>query len=172
ESGTIVGVVSDQGGAVVPAAKVTITNEGTGLIRSVLTNESGQYVASSFPTGRITVTVERSGFQKLVRSGIELTAADTLTVDLRLTVGNVQETVEVTGEAPLLQSQTAAVSTLINNQQMLEMPLNGRSLTQLLQLGAGAAPQNPGLPTALTGYQMRANNSVSVNGSVWNNNSY
>jgi hypothetical protein len=172
ESGTVVGVVTDQGGAVVPGATVTILNEGTRLTRSVTSNENGQYVVYSFPTGAVNVTVERPGFQKLVRSGIVLTAADTLTVDLRLTVGNVQETVEVTGEAPLLQSQTAAVSTLINNQQMLEMPLNGRSLTQLLQLSAGAAPQNPGLPTALTGYQMRANNSVSVNGSVWNNNSY
>src|SRR6266699_1102870 len=172
ESGTVVGVVTDQGGAVVPGANVTVLNEGTRLTRSVTTNESGQYVAYLFPTGQVTVTVERPVFQKLVRSGIVLTAADTLTVDLRLNVGNVQDTVEVTGEAPLLQSKTAAVSTLINNQQMLEMPLNGRSLTQLLQLSAGAAPQNPGLPTALTGYQMRANNSVSVNGSVWNNNSY
>jgi hypothetical protein len=172
QSGTVVGIVTDQAGAVVPNATVTILNEGTRLTRVVRTNENGQYVAYSFPTGQITVTAECPGFQKLVRSGIQLTAADTLTVDLRLTVGNVQETVEVTGEAPLLQSQTAAVSTLINNQQMLEMPLNGRSLTQLLQLGTGAAPQNPGLPTGLSGYQMRANNSVSVNGSVWNNNSF
>src|SRR5512136_423177 len=94
ESGTIVGVVSDQAGSVVPGATVTLTNEGTQFTRVATTNTSGQYNASSFPTGRITVTVQHPGFQKLVRSGIELTAADTLTVDLRLTVGNVQETVE------------------------------------------------------------------------------
>src|SRR5260370_4627618 len=119
ESGSVVGVVTDQGGAVVPRATVTLLNEGTRFTRTVNTNENGQYTAYSFPTGRITVSVEHPGFQKLVRSGIQLTAADTLTVDLRLTVGNLQETIEATGEAPLLQSQTAVVSTLINNQQML-----------------------------------------------------
>jgi hypothetical protein len=109
ESGSVVGVVTDQGGAVVPRATVTLLNEGTRFTRTVNTNENGQYTAYSFPTGRITVSVEHPGFQKLVRSGIQLTAADTLTVDLRLTVGNLQETIEVTGEAPLLQSQTAVV---------------------------------------------------------------
>src|SRR5713226_1950269 len=140
QSGTIVGTVIDQAGASVPNATVILTNDGTKLTRSVLTNVSGQYVATSFPTGRITIRVEHPGFQRLLRSGVELTAADTLTVDLRLTIGNVQETVEVTGEAPLLQSQTAAVSTLISNQQIQDTPLNGRSFVQLLQLSSGAVP--------------------------------
>jgi hypothetical protein len=67
--GTVVGTVTDQNGAVVPEATVTIINEGTQFSRTALTNENGQYVAESFPTGRITVTAGRSGFQKLVRSG-------------------------------------------------------------------------------------------------------
>jgi hypothetical protein len=172
QSGTIVGTVSDQGGAVVPGATVTLTNEATQFVRNTVTNASGQYVATSFPTGRITLKVEHPGFQRLVRSGVELTAADTLTVDLQLTVGNVQETVQVTGEAPLLQSQTAAVSNLITNQQILETPLNGRSFTQLLQFSAGAVPQTPGMTTSTSGRGMSANTSVAVNGSVWNNNNY
>src|SRR5712691_7520515 len=172
QSGTIVGTVSDQGGAVVPGATVTLTNEATQFVRNTVTNASGQYVATSFPTGRITLKVEHPGFQRLVRSGVELTAADTLTVDLQLTVGNVQETVQVTGEAPLLQSQTAAVSNLITNQQILETPLNGRSFTQLLQFSAGAVPQTPGMTTSTSGRGMSGNTSVAVNGSVWNNNNY
>src|SRR5438874_13319943 len=84
QSGTIVGTVSDQAGAVVPNAAIHLINEGTQFTRSVTTNESGQYVATSFPTGRITLRVEHPGFQRLVRSGVELTAADTLTVDLKL----------------------------------------------------------------------------------------
>src|SRR6266404_3118493 len=108
-SGTVVGTVTDQAGAVVPGANVTLINEGTQLTRTTATNANGQYTVFSFPTGHITISVEHSGFQKLVRSGVELTAADTLTVDLRLSVGNVQETVQVTGEAPLLQSATATV---------------------------------------------------------------
>jgi hypothetical protein len=172
QSGTVVGTVTDQGGAVVPGAVVSLTNESTQFARTAITNESGQYVATSFPTGRITLKVEHPGFQRLVRSGVELTAADTLTVDLQMTVGNVQETVQVTGEAALLQSQTATVSNLINNQQILETPLNGRSFTQLLQFSPGATPQTPGLTTATNGRAMNGNTSVAVNGSVWNNNNY
>jgi len=87
---TIVGTVTDQVGAVVPGVTVTLVNEGTQFTRVENANASGQYVAYSFPTGRVTVSVEHPGFQKLVRSGVELTAADTITVNLQLSVGNVQ----------------------------------------------------------------------------------
>src|SRR5260221_10798332 len=89
QSGTVVGTVADQAGAVVPSAKVTLVHQGTQFVRVTTTNANGQYSASSFPTGLLTITVEHPGFQKLVRSGVELTAADTLTVDLQITVGNV-----------------------------------------------------------------------------------
>jgi hypothetical protein len=125
QSGTIVGTITDQGGASVAGAKVTLVNEGTKFTRIVETGTSGQFVATSVPTGSYTITAEMPGFQKLVRSGLQLTAADTLTVDLGLQVGNVQETVEVRATTPLLQSQTAAVSSLVSNQQMVEMPMNG-----------------------------------------------
>ena len=95
ESGTVVGTVTDQAGAVVPGALVTIVNEGTRLTRSVTTSGNGQYVVDSFPTGRISLTVEHAGFERLVRTGVVLTAADTVTVNLQLSVGNVQQTVEV-----------------------------------------------------------------------------
>jgi Carboxypeptidase regulatory-like domain/TonB-dependent Receptor Plug Domain len=170
QSGTVVGTVVDQIGAVVPGAKVTLVHEGTQFTRVTTTNASGQYVAYSFPTGRITITVEQAGFQKLIRSGVELTAADTLTVDMQLTVGATSETVQVTAEAQLLQSQTAAVSTLIDNQRITQTPLNGRTFTQLLQLGAGAIAGQPGLTTS-GNYGMRANTEISVNGSNPSNNS-
>src|SRR5262245_58927211 len=98
QSGTIVGTITDQAGAVVPGAKITLVNEGTKFTRQLIANANCQYVAYSMPTGAYTVYAEQPGFQRLVRSGIQLTAADTLTVDLQLTVGNVQETVEVTAE--------------------------------------------------------------------------
>src|SRR5262249_29321410 len=172
QNGTVVGTVTDEAGSVIPNASVHIVNEGTQFTRTVATNDSGQYVATSFPTGRITLRVEQPGFQRLVRSGVELTAADTLTVDLRLVIGSVQETVQVTGEAPLLQSATAAVSTLITNQQIQDTPLNGRSFIQLLQLSSGAVPTTPGMPTSIGGRNMNATASVAVNGSIFANNSY
>src|SRR5207253_9190181 len=82
-------------------------------------------------------TAEATGFQKLVRSGVELTAADTITADMRLPVGSVQESVEVRETAPLVQDQTAAVSSLVTNQQILEMPLKGRTFTYLPLLSPG-----------------------------------
>src|SRR6266436_4864140 len=126
-----------------------------------------------FLAGPVTITVEQPGFQKLVRSGLSLTAADTLTFNLEIPVGNIQETVEVTEAAPLLQSQTATVSTLITNLQMLETPINGRTFNQLILLSSGTAPTQPGgTLTSLTGFSSRANNTFSINGNTAQNNSY
>ena len=81
-NGTIAGTVTDQAGAMVAGAKVVLANEATGFTREVTANEGGQYVASSIPTGEYVINVEHPGFQKLRRTGIKLTAADVLTVDL------------------------------------------------------------------------------------------
>jgi len=171
QSGTIVGTVTDQAGAVVAAAEVRLANEATGFVRTVTTNESGQYVASSVPTGSYSIQVAQPGFRKLVRNGVQLTAADTLTVDLQLTIGNVQESVEVTAEAPLLQAQTATVSSLVDNQRIVEMPLNGRTFTQLLRLSPGAYTGSSGNLTN-SPYAMRGDVNISVNGSSAQNNTY
>src|SRR5437867_9047493 len=157
-SGTIVGTVTDSTGALVPGVSVTLTNEGTGFTRTVITNENGRYVAYSFPTGSISVTAEQPGFQKLVRKGIVLTAADTITVDLQLQVGNVEQTLLVNEAVPLLQTESATVSALLNNQQILDLPLNGRSFTQLLTLQPGATATAPNL-AAGAAYNARANTS-------------
>src|SRR5438128_6782329 len=132
-SGTVVGTVIDPTGAADAEATVSVLNEDTGLVRNTVTNADGQFRADTFPTGALGITVERAGFDKLVRTGLRLTAADTIAVNLQLKVGNVQQTVEVKGEAGLVQSQSAAISTIITNQQIMETPLNGRSFTQMLQ---------------------------------------
>lgn len=171
ESGTIVGTVTDQAGAVIPSAKITLTNDATRFTRVANANANGQYVAYSVPTGSYTITAEAAGFQKLVRSGVELTAADTITADLRLTVGSVQESVEVRAEAPLVQDQTAAVSSLVTNQQIVEMPLNGRTFTSLLLLSPGAYTGSSNNLTS-SPYAIRGSTNYSVNGSSPQNNSY
>src|SRR5215469_11699961 len=91
ESGTIVGTVTDPTGAAVPHAKVTLVNSATGFQRVTVANASGQYVAYSVPTGEYSVTVAEPGFERLVRQGVMLSAAETVTVDLKLVVGNVQQ---------------------------------------------------------------------------------
>jgi|GEM_PF-669573 len=170
--GNVVGTITDSGGGVVAGAKITVINEGTRFTRVTSTNAAGQYAADSFPTGSITVTVEHSGFEKLVRSGLQLTAADTIAVNLQLAVGSVQQSVSVNAEASLVQSQTATVSTLINSTQTMEMPLNERNFTNLLQLSAGASPSTPGMAEATTGYTMNGAVAIVINGGYSNANAY
>lgn len=171
QSGSIVGTVTDAGGAVVPSVKVTLTNQGTHFTRAVSSNQSGQYVAYSIPTGRYSIEAEAAGFERMVLAGIELTAADTVTVDIRLVIGSVQQTMEVTAEAPLLQSQTAAVSQLISNRQVQEMPLNGRTFTALLLLTPGVH-EGSSNNLRTSPYAMRGSANYSVNGSSAQMNSY
>ncbi len=171
QSGTIVGTVTDPTGAVVPAAQITLRNEATGFQRVVETNPSGRFVAYSIPTGLYTITVQADGFQRLERRGVQLTAAATVDVHLELTLGSVTETVEVTGAAPLLQTQEAAVSHLVDNQEIINLPLNGRSFTQLVTLAPGAGVGSSGnLNTSV--YAMRAPANITVNGASAQNNTY
>ncbi|MDZ7639919.1 MAG: carboxypeptidase regulatory-like domain-containing protein [Bryobacterales bacterium] len=170
-SGSIAGVVFDSGGAVVPGVKVTLSNEGTGFTREASTNAQGQYVAYSLTPGPYRITVEQPGFQKLIRSGVTLAAADALTVDLTLSVGDVQQTIEVTESSPLLQAQTAMVSSLVSNDQIIEIPLQSRTFTALLLLSPGATPGSSGNLTT-SPYAMRGNANISVNGSSAQNNAY
>lgn len=169
--GSIAGVVFDSAGAVIVGARVTLSNEATGFRREVTTNNQGQYVAYALPTGPYRITAEMDGFQRLVRAGITLSAADALTVDLTLTVGDVQQTVEVTESTPLLQAQNAMVSSLVSNDQIVEIPLQSRTFTSLLLLSPGATTGSSGNLTT-SPYAMRGNANISVNGSSAQNNSY
>ena len=170
-SSTVTGTVTDNSGSVIPEASVTITNEGTGFTRTVPTNQNGEYVAEFFPVGRIRISVTKQGFAKLDRTGVELTAADVLTVDLRLAIGNVQQSVEVSAEATMLQTQTQAVSSLATNQQITEMPLNQRIFTQVFQLMPGQTSTTPN-PQASGTYGALASSSYSIDGAQSVNNMY
>src|SRR5690606_13139304 len=104
--------------------------------------------------GPYRITVEQQGFQKLVRTGVTLAAADALTVDLALSIGDVQQTVEVTESTPLLQAQSAMVSALVSNEQIIEIPLQSRTFTALLLLSPGATTGSSGNLTT-SPYAMR-----------------
>ena len=170
-NGTIAGQITDQAGASIANAKVLIQNEASGVNREASSNANGQYVAYALPPGQYKITVEQAGFQKLVRTAIALTAADAITVDLRLAIGDVRQTIEVSEAAPLLQSQTAMVSSLVTNDQMIEMPLKNRTFTSLVLLGPGAYAGSAGNLTS-SPYAMRGDVNISVNGSSPQNNSY
>src|SRR4029077_3138377 len=113
-TGTISGVVQDASGAAIPGAMVTIKNVDTGTTRTLTTDAGGRYEAPNLPLGNYEVTGQQSGFQTEVRSGITLTVGREAVVNLGLKVGQVSERVLVTGEAPLVESNTSALSSLVD----------------------------------------------------------
>lgn len=137
-TGTISGTVRDSTGAVIPNAKVTIKHSATGASRTVRTNGAGRYSAPQLALGDYEAVVEADGFQSVVRSGITLTLGREAILDFALEVGAVSERVTVAGEAPLIQTTTAEVAGLVDERQVLELPLNGRSYSQLVTLQPGA----------------------------------
>lgn len=170
---TIAGTVTDQTGAVLPDAEVTLVNEATQFARAVKTNSNGEYVVSAIPPGSYSITVSKAGFQQLKRSAVQLAVATTVTVDLQLNVGMTTQTVDVSGSAPLLQTQTSTVSGLVDPRQMLAIPLASRDFTDLVLLTPGAHPGTASnLAAGGSGYSLRGGDNYSVNGSVAAGNSY
>ena len=151
-TGSIVGIVTDPSGAVVPGATVAVTNEGTGItIIKITTDAAGNYVATTLPPGRYSITVEATGFKKSVSSGINLSVQDRLGLNVILEVGQVTDTVEVTGAAPSLQTDTSYLGQVVESQRIVDLPLNGRFFTRLAVLTAGTTPTAPGARDERTG---------------------
>src|SRR6266478_5667553 len=131
------GTVEDPSGAGIAGATVTVTNKETGATRTVTADDSGSYRVLALPVGRYGIRVEKTGFKGEVQTGINLVVGQQAVVNLRLEVGAVQEQVTVRGEAPLVNTTTAPVSGLVGEQQVKELPLNGRSFDNLITLNPG-----------------------------------
>jgi hypothetical protein len=138
ESASITGQVTDVSGAVVSGARVTIRNQASGAPFVSISDSDGFYRAPQLRPGTYTISVTASGFSTAVREGIEARVNDRLRVDMPLQVGAVSESVIVTGTPPLLQTEDATVGQVVDNQKIVELPLNGRSWLQLALLSPGA----------------------------------
>ena len=145
-TGTISGVVQDGSGAAIAGAVVTVRNIDTGTTRTLVGDSGGRYTAPDLPLGNYEVQAQHPGFQTEVRSGINLTVGREAVVNLALKVGQVNERVLVTGEAPLVEATTSAMSALVDERTIRDLPLNGRSYDQLalsqpgvVTMGAGQA---------------------------------
>lgn len=121
-SATIVGTITDASGGAVPNAKITLTETNTGVDRAGTANENGNFTYPNLPPGRYRVTVEMPGFKKEVRDGVNLDVGSTARVDLRLSPGAVQETIEVTAEAAVLKTDRADISVTVDAIQIQELP--------------------------------------------------
>ena len=150
-TGSIIGTVVDPSHAAVSSAAVTVTNVDTGIATKTVTDSSGNYVVTPLPVGHYSVTVEAPGFKKSVNAGITLNVQDRIGVNVVLEVGQVSETVEVTAAAPKLQTDTSYLGQVVDSQQIMDLPLNGRFFTRLAVLTSGTAPTAPGARDERTG---------------------
>jgi hypothetical protein len=134
----ITGTVHDQSGAVLPGVEVTATQTGTGISRSAVTNETGAYVLPNLAVGPYRFEATLPGFRTYVQTGIVLEVNTQPVINPVLTVGQVSEQVEVQANATLVETRSTAVGEVIENQRILELPLNGRNVTDLITLSNGA----------------------------------
>ena len=148
QSGAVSGRVLDASGAAVNGARVTVKQLETGFTRSATTNLSGDYRVLSVPVGPVEVRAEKTGFKTAVRLGVNLVVEQEAVVNLNLEIGDLAQTVTVSAEAPLVNTTTSSVSGLVDERQVKELPLNGRSFDNLITLNPGAV--NYGLKSAQT----------------------
>src|SRR5215472_17205987 len=137
DTGTIVGVVTDQSGAVIAGAKATLTNLGTNAALSTTTAADGSYKFSPVKIGNYKVDISYQGFQSATQRNVVVNVGSDSLANFQLRPGSVTETVEVTGTAPVLETQSAAVGQVVDQRNVDSLPLNGRNFTFLAQLSAG-----------------------------------
>jgi hypothetical protein len=144
ERGVIAGRVTDSTGGVAVGARVTVLHTGTNISFETMTDETGSYIAPSLTLGTYDITVQMEGFRTQTHRGIVVEIGQRVRADFSLQVGQVTETVDVSAEVPLIQSETSTVGTVIAAKTIEDLPLNGRSFIGLLTLSSGITSGTPG----------------------------
>ena len=161
--GVIFGTITDPSGAPVGGAPVRITNIDTNNTTSVVTGQQGDYQTPDLPVGNYRLSVDQAGFKSVTRTGIVLQVGQRAEINLQLAVGSVEERVEVTADAPLVDTSTATVGSVVENKRIEELPLNGRNALALMFLTPNVKSQ-AGATNSGFGDRGTALSSVSING--------
>ena len=140
--GTILGAVRDSSGALIPGTTVTVRNVETGITRTGTTEANGSYRFSALPVGTYEIRAQQEGFRAELRTNISLTVGQEAVVNFSLQVGAITQTVEVVGEAPLVNTTNAVLGALVSSQQIADLPLNGRNYSDLTLLQPGVVAQD------------------------------
>jgi hypothetical protein len=148
----VVGTISDPSGASIPGARITIQNQQTGQARTANADGQGNFEFSFLPVGTYTLSVEAGGFQKAQISAFQLNVDQVSRIDVKLSLGQTTESIDVEAGAVLMQTENATVGTVIDSAKVVELPLNGRSFVQLALLTPGV---NPGTPGSITVRRLR-----------------
>ena len=168
--GTIRGLITDPSSAIVANAKVTLINEGTTERRSALSNNLGEYVFSQVIPGTYTIDVETQGFKKVERKNVILETQGQLTIDLKLEVGNVAESVQVTEEVPLIETATASQGQVIDRQKLVDLPNIGRNPFMMAKLAPNI--QQVGNPAYMRMQDQSGSSQISFAGGPIRGNNY
>lgn len=143
-TGTILGIVQDTSGAVVPEAVITATQTQTGLSRTVSSSAEGTFILPRLPAGSYTLQAEHAGFRTYRNPDVTLQVDQSVTLSIQLTIGQASEAVTVEGSATLLQTNSATLSQVVEGRRIQDMPLNGRNVLQLIGLNAGVSTRGTG----------------------------
>ncbi|HWF12243.1 MAG TPA: carboxypeptidase-like regulatory domain-containing protein, partial [Candidatus Acidoferrales bacterium] len=136
-SGSISGNVQDSSGGVLRDAKITVKSQESGATRTAVTDDSGSYRVLSLPLGPQELKAEKQGFKSVVRTGVSLEVGQEAVVNFRLEVGELVQQMSVSEEAPVVNVTTASISGVVDERQIKELPLNGRSFDDLIALNPG-----------------------------------
>jgi hypothetical protein len=171
QTAQVTGRISDASGAVVPGAQITVTNQKTGLTRESVSNDEGYFTIPLLPPGEYRIAVKKDGFKPVVRPDVALNVEQVARLDFTLEAGAVTETVTITSDALIMNTETSSVGQVVDNKTVVTLPLNGRNYSQLAVLAPGATP-NPGTRTE-DGFSLNGNrlfqNSFQVDGADNNN---
>src|SRR5437879_8896222 len=172
-TGTIVGVVKDSSGAMIPGVSIAVKHTDTGQTRTAISSDSGSYNVPLLPVGAYELNTTMPGFKQQVRTGINLVIAQQAVIDLTLEVGAAAEQITVSEEAPLVNTTLSSTAGLITEQQVKDLPLNGRSFDQLLVMNVGVVnnTSNIGQGGGFTGFSVagkrQETNRFMINGVDW-----
>jgi hypothetical protein len=162
--GTITGVITDSGGAVLPAAKIEAKNLGTGVAYQSVTTDAGVYTIPLVQPGNYSVTASRDGFRSAINPNFEVRVSDRVQIDLQLSVGSVSQEVTVTTQQPLLETATATRATVLDTQEVQDLPLEGRTTTLLATLQTGVQYTNNSPASSARPFDGALLDNFSVNG--------
>jgi hypothetical protein len=177
-SGKIVGTVKDTSGAIISAATITVVESQTNAERKTSTNSQGDYVVTELKPGTYTVKAEQKGFKTALEASFKLDINQVVRVDFSLVIGSIEQQVEVTSAAPLIESETSSLGQVIDESRVHELPLNGRNFIQLAYLSPGVniGPASTGSTGNVQQGDIpedeRGNGSIQVNGLWATNNNY
>ncbi len=171
-NGLLTGVVTDSTGAFVPEAKIEAVNRGTGFTRTIKSDASGAYSLPQLPIGIYRVSATKDGFGTTVQDTVQIEVNQSVTLNFHLQVGSASQTVDVSTAPPQLNTTSATLSDVVEHQETVDLPLNGREFTQLALLTPGASPQQDSQQAAFTVALGSGGVSPSVNGQRGEQNNY